>query len=106
MEIICSQCGKHLFNTESTPIRALFEAREKGFVGKFYALYGHHKPEYFCSGDCCSSWTKKNMKPDPDMDKILRSMKDDAPRIAEECAIGMARIAEALKKHVRMKHRE
>lgn len=61
-EIKCSECGKHLFDTEKTSDGAAgSEAMRLGFVFKMPFLYGITGCFFFCNKECHKEWCRKNI---------------------------------------------
>ena len=105
-EIKCSQCGKHLFDTDKKEISAIFEARNKGIMASFPVLYGKHSPVFFCGKDCKKKWFTDNTTEEQreSAGKFIRELKADKPRIVNEIC-GKLSMLQAIYKEVRRNKR-
>ena len=94
-QIKCSQCGKHLFDTDKSEGAAGSEALRKGFVFKIPALYGIEGCFFFCSKECNSKWSKDNISDDAkkEGDKSVLEIKEKIPAMVESTCKAVGRFS-------------
>ena len=100
-EIKCSECGKHLFDTEKTSDGAAgSEAMRLGFVFKMPFLYGITGCFFFCNKECHKEWCRKNITKESkeEGDKAIAELKAQQPQMVGELSKGAKRIMNAFNK--------
>nr|DAH26698.1 MAG TPA: TFIIB zinc-binding [Caudoviricetes sp.] len=99
-EIKCSECGKHLFNTDKPDGPAMSEALRMGFVAKMPFLYGISGCFFFCNKECNKEWAKKNISKEAKVegDKSIAKLKAEQPQMVEDMARAASRLVEVLNK--------
>lgn len=99
-DIKCSECGKHLFNTDKSDGAAMSEAQGMGFVAKMPFLYGISGCFFFCDKECHKKWSEKNI---PEYakskgDKAIAELKAKQPQMVADTACAMDSFCKALNK--------
>lgn len=99
-EIKCSECGKHLFDTDKSDGPAMSEALRMGFVAKMPFLYGISGCFFFCNKECNKEWAKKNISKEAkaEGDKSIAKLKAEQPQMVEDMARAASRLVEVLNK--------
>lgn len=100
-EIKCSECGKHLFDTDkSSDGAAGSEAMRLGFVFKMPFLYGISGCFFFCNKECHKEWCKKNIAQESKEkgDKAIAELKAKQRQMVEDLSKGVNRIVDAFNK--------
>lgn len=93
-EIICSECGKHLFDTDKSDGAAISEAQRMGFVAKMPFLYGIVGCFFFCNKECNNKWAKKNISKEAKVegDKSIAKLKAEQPQMVEDMTRAASRL--------------
>lgn len=100
-EIKCSECGKHLFETDKLSDRdAGYEAMKLGFIFKipvFYGIYGHF---FFCGNKCHEEWCKKNITKESKekVDEFIKELESEQQQMIEDLSKGAKRIVNVFNK--------
>lgn len=99
-EIKCSECGKHLFNTDKPDGPAMSEALRMGFVVKMPFLYGISGCFFFCNKECHKEWSKANISQEAKAigDKSIAELKAKQPQMIEDATKAFTRLTEILNK--------
>ena len=94
-EIICAECGKHLFDTDKSDGAAMVEAQRMGFVAKMPFLYGISGCFFFCNKECNKEWAKKNITKEAkaEGDKVIAKFKAEQPQMVADMAKTASRLA-------------
>jgi hypothetical protein len=98
--INCSECGKHLFNTERQSDGAAgAEAIRLGFVFKMPFLYTKESGcLFFCTKECSKEYYRKNIHPNPEADRILKEYRENIPEMTKDLCKGLQGLSDKLKK--------
>lgn len=101
MDIRCNECNKYLFSIENGKSLGYAGAiaQEKGFVYKNACLYSDkYNSLFFCSHKCGKEFYSRNIPKDAEVTKKLNDLKSDIPKMAKECAEGLAKIQSVFNK--------
>lgn len=98
--IVCSECGKVLFETDKPNGAAGSEAMRLGFVFKMPFLYGISGCFFFCNNECHKKWCKKNITKDAKEkgDKSISNLKQQIPQMADDLSKAASKLVDALNK--------
>lgn len=99
-DIKCSECGKHLFDTDKSDGAAMSEAQGMGFVAKMPFLYGISGCFFFCDKECHKKWSEKNIPVDAKSkgDKAIAELKAKQPQMVADAVRAMDSFCKALNK--------
>lgn len=96
--IICSECGKPLFETDKSDGAAGAEAQRLGFVFKMPILYGVEGCFFFCSKEHQRAWFDKHVPKNPEVDAGIKNAKERIPEMAADVCKKMDALQKVLDK--------
>lgn len=99
-KILCSGCGKYLFDTDKPGGAMLAEAQRLGFTAKMPFLYGISGCFVFCDKECHKAWSEKYISSEDkkEGDKEMVRLRNKMPEMIESTSNAMNTFCKALNK--------